>query len=129
MPAPDVVDWRILEAPLLTGHLQLTSRDRFVKAGEAYFSGDSRWTIFQAVRVPPDAGAPDDFYSMYVARLARDAAGRITGIEEPILISPPGSANTCGWFDPHHPWQVIFGSTLVRPSLLDAPGYQSKTSK
>ncbi len=111
------------EAPVLTGHIQLTSRDQFVKAGEAYFNADATWIIFQAVPVPDQDAEPDPFYAMYVAKLTRDAAGAITGIEPPIRVSPEGSANTCGWFHPSRPDVVIFGSTLSRPADEQRSGF------
>ena len=117
--------WRRLEAPLLTNHVEITSRDDFVKAGEAYFDPTSRWIIFQAVPVPPPGEAPDDAYSMYVAKLVRDEGGHVTGLEEPILLSEPGSANTCGWFHPTIPGLVLFGSTIVHPADSEKPGYDS----
>jgi hypothetical protein len=119
------LDWRRLEAPLLRRHVQVTSRERFVRAGEAYFSHDNppTWIIFQAVPVPEAGKEPDPFYAMYIARLRRSAEGRVTGIEEPIRVSPPGSANTCGWFDPVRPGRVIFGSTLVRPKDEQRSGF------
>lgn len=39
-------------------------------------------------------------------------------------ISPPGSANTCGWFDPNELAYVYFGSTIEPPTEHEAPGYQ-----
>jgi TolB protein len=127
--AAEPLDWKTLEAPMLSGHVQITSRDMFVKAGEAYFSPDSSWIIFQAIPVPPAGQRPDDFYSMYVARIVRDDAGEITGLDEPILISPPGSANTCGWFHPQAPWRVLFGSTLVPPVTDQGSGFQVGTRR
>jgi hypothetical protein len=118
-PAP-VIDWRAAEAPVLTHHVQLTSRDQFLKAGEAYF-GQGDWIIFQAVPVPESGKAPDPFYSMYVAKLTHSADGHITGLEKTQRISPPGSYNTCGWFHPQLPGTVIFASTLGVPSN-DQPG-------
>ena len=126
-PQPPL-DWKTLEAPVLTRHIELTSREQFTKAGEAYFSPDAKWVIFQAVPVPPAGQQPDPFYSMYVARIVRDA-GHITGIEKPILVSAPGSANTCGWFHPTEPWRVVFGSTIVPPSTDQKSGFQVGTRK
>ena len=129
-PGGQPLDWKTLEVPVLTHHIQLTSRDMFVKAGEAYFSPDGTWIIFQAVPVPDAGASADEHYSMYVAHLERDDtddtadASAITGIEEPIQISPTGSANTCGWFHPTDYGTVLFGSTLVAPVAIDAPGYQ-----
>jgi len=39
------------------------------------------------------------------------------------LVSPVGSANTCGWFHPSDKY-LIFGSTLGPPSEDNQPGYQ-----
>jgi TolB protein len=122
--APEALDWRELEAPLLTHHVQLTQREWFVKAGEAYFNPDASWIVFQAVPAPPAGQKPDEFYSMYVARLSRNSEGRIVGVEKPILISPPGSANTCGWFHPRLPGTVIWGSTLTAPATDQRSGFQ-----
>lgn len=126
---PSPLDWKTLEAPFLTDHVQLTTRNRFVKAGEAYFDLSTSWIIFQAVPVPAEGAAPDDFYSMYVARLVRDAGGAITGIETPIRVSPPGSWNSCGWFHPLHPGRVLFSSTLTRPSEHQKAGFQAGPRK
>lgn len=123
-PADPPLDWARLEAPFLSGHLQLTHRTDFVKAGEAYFNADGGWIIFQAVPVPPAGRAPDAFYSMYAARLQRDADGDVIGLDPPILLSPPGSANTCGWFHPTEPGLVLFGSTLVPPATDQRSGFQ-----
>lgn len=118
----DVLTWAQREAPLLTDHVQLTFRDRFDRAGEAYFSPDARWIIFQAVPAPPPGEAPGDHYSMYVAEVQwRD--GTIVGLGEPICISEAGSANTCGWFHPTEPGRVLFGSTIVPPRPGDKPGF------
>lgn len=128
------LDWKTQEAPYLANHLQLTARADFVRAGEAYFSPDGAWIIFQAVPVPP-AGPdgvlppPDAFYSMYVAKLRRDNHGRVFGMEKPVRISPPGSANTCGWFHPTNPQMVIYGSTLQAPAEQQKPGFQVGTRK
>lgn len=122
------VDWRAAEAPLLRNHVQITDTDRFLKAGEAYFSPDGAWIIFQAIERPPAGSEPEVFYQMYVARLRREG-GRVTGIDEPIRLSDPGSSNTCGWFHPAEPGVVLFGSTLVPPSMRDVPGYQRGTGR
>lgn len=127
-PAPPATqDWKTAEAGTLTHHVQLTFPDRFVRAGEAYFDPRDQWVIFQAIPVPPEGKAPDRHYSMYIAELKRDADENIVGLAEPVLISPPGSANTCGYFNPKQPWQVIFGSTLTPPTEVDTPGYQRGT--
>lgn len=117
------LDWKSLEAGVLTEHVQLTSREQFVKAGESYFSPDGAWVVFQAVPVPAGGAEPDPFYSMYVMKLVREG-DRIVGAESPILISPPGSANTCGWFHPTLPGVVLLGSTIDRPKTDQKAGFQ-----
>jgi TolB protein len=112
----------------LSNPVQITFPDKFLRAGEAYFNPDATWIIFQAIPRPPADAAPSTVYSMYVARLRRDGDGRVSGIEEPILISPAESANTCGYFHPLEPYRVIFGSTLTRPSAEAPAGYQRGTS-
>jgi dipeptidyl aminopeptidase/acylaminoacyl peptidase len=129
-PKAEPLDWKNLEAPLLTHHVQLTKRDRFVKAGEAYFSPDGKWIIFQAVAVPEEGKEADPLYAMYVAKLTRDRfTEEVTGIEKVERISPDESANTCGWFHPTDPWRVLFGSTLTRPSEDQKSGFQVGTRK
>jgi TolB protein len=132
-PAPDPA----IEARFLSDHVQLTSRDQFLKAGEAYFSPDGAWIIFQATPAPAPGEPADEHYSMYIAKVVRQApangAGEggdeaITGIEAPLLLSAHGSANTCGWFHPTKP-EVLYGSTLVAPNTADAPGYQRDSGR
>ncbi len=124
-PAGEAVRWP--EERLLAGPCQLTFPDRFVRAGEAYFSHDDRRVIFQAVARPtPDAEA-EPFYSMYVAELTRDASGVPTGLSAITRVSPAGSANTCGWFHPTDTSRVLFGSTVVRPADEQKSGFQVGT--
>lgn len=123
------IDWKSEEAPVLAGHVQLTSRDDFIKAGEAYFSPDGAWIIFQAVPVPEAGAQPDPFYSMYVAKLVRDEHGKVTGLEQIERISPEGAANTCGWFHPSDPGRVLYGSTLTPPATDQRSGFQVGTRK
>jgi TolB protein len=108
------------EADTLSNIHQLTTT--FARAGEAYFSHDMRWVIFQA------APKPEDQYQMYIAKLKRDATGEITGIESPTRITPENSRNTCGWFSPDDK-SLIFASTAGKedPSEI-TPGYQRQTS-
>ena len=122
---PAVSEW---EEPFLTDYVQLTYAESFHKAGEAYFSPDGRWIIFQAVAKPAEGQSPDEHYAMYVAKLKMQD-GAVVGLDDPILVSPPGSANTCGWFHPHEPGRILFGCTLVPPSGTDVPGYQREQSK
>lgn len=128
-PAPPTapIDWKTLEAPLLTRHVQVTFRDTFVRAGEQYFSPKGDWIVFQGVPVPTPGGPVDPHYSMYVAKIKKDGAGHVTGIEEPIKISPPNSYNTCGWFHPKEPWRVLFASTLLSPKDDQKAGFQVGT--
>lgn len=127
---PEHLDWRAREQGSFTDYAQLTFPEKFLRAGEQYFSPDGKWIVFQATeRVEADPNDPQAVpYAMYVAKLKWDGgvggAGRITGIEEPIRVSPPGSANTCGWFHPTEPWRVMFGSTLTPPTEDEHSGYQ-----
>src|SRR3954463_16594772 len=72
----------------LSDVVQLTKD--FERAGEAYFSSDMNWIIFQAT---PKG---EKQYAMYVAKLQRSGV-RITGADVPKRISPPNSRNTCGF--------------------------------
>lgn len=123
--AAQPLDWKSAEAPFLADHVQVTFPDKFVKAGESYFDHQTppRWIVFQAIPRPAAGQALDANYSMYVARLKRDAAGKINGVEEPVRVSAEGSSNTCGWFHPTEPATVIFGSTIKPPVATDTPGY------
>ena len=96
--------------------VQLTSG--FSRAGEAYFSADGQWIIFQAT--PPG----EQHYQMYVAPLKRQG-DRITGLgQEPVRISPAGSRNTCGYFSPDGR-TLIFASTAGKEDPGEPPaGYQ-----
>jgi len=101
--------------PSLSDVVQLTSG--FDRAGEAYFSADGRWIIFQA------SPKGEQNYQMYVARLRRDGE-RITGLERPVRISPPRSRNTCGYFSPDGR-SLIFASTAGKEDPSEPPaGYQ-----
>lgn len=122
------LEWPAAEAATLRHAVQLTPPSLFHKAGEAYFSKYARWIIFQAIAQPPEGLEPDKHYAMYIARLRRDEDGRVVGMESPIEISPPGSANTCGCFDPKVPYRVIFGTTRTPYEGEDAPGFQRDTS-
>ncbi|MCC6661047.1 MAG: PD40 domain-containing protein [Phycisphaerales bacterium] len=128
-PPADDLNWRTAEAPFLSHHVELTKRDDFVKAGEAYFNRGMTWIVFQAIPVPAAGQAADDFYSIYAAKLVKSDAGDITGIEKPILLSPPGSWNSCGWFNPKTPWEVMFSSTLTRPKEHQKAGFNVGSRK
>ena len=103
------------EAAILSDLTQLTFG--FDKAGEAYFSPDMKWIIFQA--------SPKDMphYQMYVAPLKWEG-DRIVGLGEPTRVSPELSRNTCGFFSPDGK-TLIFASTSGKedPTVLEG-GYQ-----
>ncbi|XOV75947.1 MAG: hypothetical protein ACFHWZ_02890 [Phycisphaerales bacterium] len=112
--------------------VQVTDEAMFSRAGESYFSHDGKWIIFQGsprALFGSGPGGSHANYGMYVAALTFDAGGSVTGMEEPIEVSPPGSANTCGWFFPGEPWRILFGSTLVEPSGAESAGYQRGSSR
>ncbi|MCC6428039.1 MAG: PD40 domain-containing protein [Phycisphaerales bacterium] len=124
------LDWKSRESALMTRHVQVTSRTKFIKAGEQYFNPDATWIIFQGIAVPKsDLDKPSSFYAMYVAKLLRDAQGHITGTEEPICVSPPMSANTCGWFHPTDPARIMYGSTIGEPAQDEKAGFQVGTNR
>ena len=125
---PDRRAPRADEEDILENHVQLTSSERFRKAGECYFSPDGRQIVFQAIEREDDAGLEERFYQMYVADLVFEE-GRVRGIDNVRRLSPPGSSNTCGWFHPTEPGVVIFGSTVVPPSNPDKTGYKRDSSR
>jgi len=108
---------------------QLTFTDRFIKAGEAYFSPDAAHIVFQAIEQPAAGTEPDEFYAMFVCDVVRDSTGAIAGVEDIRRVSPRGSANTCGWFHPKKPGTVLFASTIGAPTAENTPGYQRGTSR
>ena len=128
-PAPgDEPAWVAAEHGILENHVQLTTPDRFTKAGECYFSPDGRRIVFQAVERREDPAQEERFYQMYVADLVVED-GRVRGIDGIERLSPPGSSNTCGWFHPTEPDVVLFGSTIVPPANPDETGYQRDSSR
>lgn len=129
---------------------QLTFPERFSRAGEAYFSPDLRWVIFQATpwadalvdgkRVP--ASGHYEMYAAEVVWAGREASdGPLAELGQVIRLSPGGptgsgqslvglgSANTCGWFHPTRAGVVLFGSTRVPPGSEERPGYQRAGSR
>ncbi|MBL4810026.1 MAG: PD40 domain-containing protein [Phycisphaerales bacterium] len=122
-------EWSSNEAGFLTNHLQITDADRFVKAGEAYFSHDGSRIIFQGIPVPAEGDEALEHYLMYVCDVVRDEDGQITGVNHMTNLSNIGSSNTCGWFHPSDSSRVLFGTTLVAPSGNDVAGFQRETSK
>lgn len=115
--------------PGVVGARQLTFSDRFIKAGEAYFSPDAKRIVFQAIEVPETDESPADFYAMFVCDVVRDSGGNITGVDNIRRVSPKGSANTCGWFHPTDPNRLLFASTVGAPTAENTPGYQRGTSR
>jgi hypothetical protein len=112
---------------VLGGATQLTFGEQFVKAGESYISPDGTKVIFQAVAVPADGGEPDEHYAMYLGDLVHDKGSwRLDNVR---VLTPEGSANTCGWFHPTDPSKVIFASTVTEPGGGDVPGYQRGSGK
>ena len=129
-PAADApLDWRTHEAMTLRNHVQITHDDQFLKAGEAYFSPDGEWIIFQAVPTPAFGNEPREHYSMFVGKLETNDAGRVTGLGQWHMVSRPAAATTCGFFHPTEPGRIIFGSTIVEPSGDETPGYQRGSSR
>lgn len=123
-------EWIEAEAPILSHTTMLTARDVFFKAGEQYFSPDMQWMISQGVRTPEAGQDPDPHYSMFIAKLRYDDEGNIIGMDDPIFVSTPGAANTCGWFHPINPGEIMFGSTIIPPGSNISPGYKrEKDSK
>jgi hypothetical protein len=117
------------ESGKLSDLVQLTLPERFLRAGEAYFDHQTppRWIVFQATERPAKQGdEPSPHYAMYVAKLRYDG-DRIVSIEEPRRLSPPGSANTCGWFHPRQPQTVLMGSTVRAPKASERPGFRVGT--
>jgi len=125
-PSPALAEdysWMQDEQGLLSDQTQLTFPSMFVRAGEAYFDPTGEWIVFQAQRRPWGGEDLGPHYAMFVARLQRD--GRtLLGIEDPIRLSPPGSANTCGWFIPNRPGAVLFASTITPPADASPTGYR-----
>ncbi|MHC4909554.1 MAG: TolB family protein [Planctomycetota bacterium] len=120
---PVAEDWPG-EAGILSRHVQLTFSDRFVKAGESYFSPDDRHIVFQGIEKPAEGEAADEFYAMYAGDVVHDRQGRITGMNNIRRLSPKGSANTCGWFHPTKPDTVVFGCTIGVPGEPNVAGWQ-----
>jgi len=111
-----------------TQPIRLTSPEQFSRAGEAYFSPDRKWIIFQAVPVEEETGG-SPVYAMFVAALVYDGEGNPTGIEQSIRLSKRGSANTCGWFHPTLPGVVLYGSTITEPANEDNAAFQREDSR
>ena len=105
------------EAQILSSVTQLTFNRDFDRAGEAYFSKDMRWVVFQGV--PKGESA----YQLYVARIVY-VKGFPSGLVVTTRITPPGSRNTCGWFSDDLK-TLIFASTAGKDDPDESsPGYQ-----
>lgn len=115
---PSATDARAADTrePALSDVVQLTQG--FDRAGEAYFSPDTNWIIFQAT---PKG---EKHYAMYVAKLKKKGGG-IVGAEAPRRISPINSRNTCGFFSPDGE-SLVFASTAgkEKPDDESVAGYQ-----
>jgi TolB protein len=96
----------------LSDIVQMTSG--FARAGEAYFSPDAKWIIFQASR------ERDGHYQMYLADVMWKGE-RIGGLGYPFRISPDKSRNTCGYFSPDGK-SLIFASTAGKERPDEAAG-------
>jgi len=108
------------EADTLSDVVQLTQG--FDRAGEAYFSPDMKWIIFQA------SPKGEKHYQMYVAPLTWEG-DRLVGSGQPIRISPINSRNTCGNFSPDGN-SLIFASTAGKENPNEpSSGYQRAGQK
>ncbi|MDB6080804.1 MAG: hypothetical protein JWO53_76 [Chlamydiia bacterium] len=108
-----------LEAPVLQNIKQVTFPSMgFAKAGEAYFSPDSKTIIFQAV---PEGQTQ---YQIYTLNLEEKEE-----IRAPRMVSTGYGACTCAYFRPDGK-KIIFASSHEDPQLLQAeyeqsaPGYK-----
>jgi TolB protein len=113
--------------PMLAGPVQLTFSSEFHKAGESYFSDDGTRLIFQAVPAVAEGESPDEHYGMYVSEVIRDDANVVNALHNTRRISPPDSANTCGWFYPGRRDRVLFATTTTAPFEAKPPGYQRES--
>lgn len=117
------------EQAFLKNPMQLTSRDDFTRAGEAYFDPWTSAIIFQATPVPPQGDEASPHYEMFIAPLEYDEFGELTGLGGAIALSTPASANTCGWFHPTQRGRILFATTFAPPVEDDQPGYQRGTGR
>lgn len=133
-PVSAPLDWKTLEQPFLSGHVQLTRPEQYVKAGEAYFDhfASPKWMVFQAIERPSGGEKASPHYAMYIGKLEREGGTMKLGRVE--RVSTSASANTCAWFAPHtFPGAeacLLFGSTISAPSEGgDTPGYSKDRSR
>jgi Tol biopolymer transport system component len=111
-PTPPPSEDQVLSDPVQLTH-NLTA------AGEAYFSPDMKWIVFQA------ATRPGEDHQMHLAQLKWES-DRITGIHTPIRISPEGSWNSCGYFSPDGN-TLIFASTGEKKREAEPPPEAART--
>lgn len=104
------------ESDTLSDITQLTTG--FDRAGEAYFSNDMKWVIFQATP------RGESQYQMYVAPTVHKS-GDVLTLGRPIRITPSPSRNTCGFFSPDTQ-SLLFASSAGKESGSDESkaGYQ-----
>ena len=103
------------ENDTLSQIVQLT--EGFDRAGEAYFSPDMKWIVFQA------APRGEQHYQMFLAPLIWEGQ-TLAGGGKPIRISPPDSRNTCGYFSPDGN-SLIYASTAGKEDPSEpSSGYQ-----
>jgi TolB protein len=110
----------------LSNVVQLTRG--LARAGQASFSKDMRWIVFQAV---PVTGGD---YQIYLAKVIT-GGGDIDGIERPIRVTPIGSRSICGSISPDG-LSLIFASTagasdtsvLTASHLFRADGWEGAVS-
>ncbi|MGL4551434.1 MAG: biopolymer transporter Tol [Gemmataceae bacterium] len=94
-------DWKKAESAFLTNVRQITSDDRFARAGEGYFSPDGKSVVFQA----EEKGTGNPFYQIFTMDLA-------TG--KPARLSPGVGKTTCAFFHPDGK-RLIYASTHLDP--------------
>ena len=108
------------ESDVLGEPLQLTTG--YTRAGEAYFSHDSKWLVFQATE------PGEQHYQMYMAKVKYQNKA-IVGLEPAVRVSPEQSRNTCGWFSPDNT-TLLFASTAGKEDPSEStPGYQRQGSR
>jgi len=134
--------WCEAEAPMLADHRQLTPSEAYTRAGEAYFSPDAGWVVFQAIPRGATGASVTEHYQMFVAPIRPDAAAPSSlcpgdgapdappalALGQPVVINTPHSASTCGWFHPTEPWRIMFGCTIVKPAESEPAGFQRDRS-
>lgn len=108
------------ETDLLAPPLQLTAG--YTRAGEAYFSPDMQWLVFQATE------PGEQHYQMYVAKV-QYAGKEITGLAPAVRLSPPQSRNTCGWFSPDGKLLLLASTAGKEDPSESTPGYQRQGSR